>query len=73
MARIIKARLQAVGIDESAFSGHSLRSGYVTSALTAGANILRVMDTTRHKQIQTLKLYDRKVRAFEDNAGDRFL
>ena len=55
------------------FSGHSLRSGFVTSALQAGADVLRVMDVTRHRQIATLKIYDRRAKAFKPHAGETFL
>jgi site-specific recombinase XerD len=36
-----------------------LRAGFVTSALHHGADILRVMDVTRHREVSTLKTYDR--------------
>ena len=48
-------------------------SGFVTSALQAGADVLRVMDVTRHRQINTLKVYDRRARAFKQHAGESFL
>jgi integrase len=73
VANIIKERAEAVGLDASAFSGHSLRSGFVTSALGAGADVLRVMDQTRHRQVNTLKGYDRRAKAFKQHAGDAFL
>jgi len=37
----------------SGVSGHSLRAGFVTSALHHGADILRVMDVTRHREVST--------------------
>lgn len=57
----------------SRFSGHSLRAGFVTSALEHGANLFKVMDVTRHKRIETLKGYDRRAKAFRDHAGKDFL
>jgi site-specific recombinase XerD len=73
VANIIKARAEAVGFDPAIFSGHSLRSGFVTSALQAGADVLRVMDVTRHQQVNTLKIYDRRAKAFKQHAGEKFL
>lgn len=72
VANILKAYARAVGLDPAVFSGHSLRSGFVTSALQSGADVLRVMDVTRHRQINTLKVYDRRARAFRQHAGEGF-
>jgi len=73
VANILKAHVKAVGLDPALFSGHSLRSGFVTSALQAGADVLRVMDVTRHRQVETLKVYDRRAKAFKQHAGEAFL
>ena len=55
------------------FSGHSLRAGFVTSALEDGADLFKVMDVTRHREVKTLKAYDRRAKAFRDHAGKGFL
>ena len=73
VADIVKAHAKAIGLDQAVFSGHSLRSGFVTSALQSGADVLRVMDVTRHRQINTLKVYDRRAKAFKQHAGEAFL
>ena len=73
VAQIIKLRAEAAGFDPTMFSGHSLRAGFVTSALHHGADILRVMDVTRHREVSTLKTYDRRAKAFKQHAGDAFL
>ena len=73
VALVIKARAEAAKLDPRIFSGHSLRSGFVTSALEAGADTLRVMTQTRHKSVETLKKYDRRAKAFVDHAGRGFL
>jgi site-specific recombinase XerD len=69
VANIVKAFAHAMGLDSAIFSGHSLRSGFVTSALQAGADMLRVMDVTRHRQVNTLKTYDRRAKAFKQHAA----
>jgi site-specific recombinase XerD len=73
VALIVKRRAKAAGLDPAMFSGHSLRAGFVTSALETGADLLRVMDVTRHREVKTLKAYDRRAKAFKDHAGRKFL
>lgn len=73
VAQIVKDRCEAAGFDPTFFAGHSLRAGFVTSALQAGADVLKVMDVTRHTQVDTLKGYDRRAQAFKDHAGKGFL
>jgi site-specific recombinase XerD len=73
VAEIIKKRSAAAGLDAVTLSGHSLRSGFVTEALNNGADVFRVMDVTRHRQVNTLKIYDRRAKAFQDHAGAAFL
>jgi len=41
VANIVKAMVGAVGLDATAFSGHSLRSGFLTSAATAARTFSR--------------------------------
>lgn len=73
VAQIVKTRAKTAGFDPVIFSGHSLRAGFVTSALYHGADILRVMDVTRHREVSTLKTYDRRAKAFKQHAGEAFL
>jgi site-specific recombinase XerD len=54
------------------FSGHSLRAGFFTSALHHGADILRVMDVTRHREVSTLKTYDRRAKALSSMPARHF-
>lgn len=73
VADVVKDRAAAAGLEPSRFSGHSLRAGFVTSALEAGADVLKVMDVTRHKSVETLKGYDRRAKLFQNHAGRGFL
>ena len=73
VALVIKHRAAAAKLDPTLFSGHSLRAGFVTSALEDGADTLRVMDQTRHRSVDTLKKYDRRAKAFAAHAGKGFL
>lgn len=73
VAEIVKRHAAAAKLDPKVFSGHSLRAGFVTQALTDGVDPFRVMDITLHADINTLRDYDRRAKAFKDHAGDKFL
>jgi len=73
VALIVKRHADAAGLDPDTMSGHSLRAGFVTSALENGADLLKVMDVTRHREVKTLKAYDRRAKAFKNHAGKCFL
>ena len=69
VANIVKAMAGSVGLDASSFSGHSLRSGFLTSAASNGASIFKMMDVSRHKSVDTLRGYVRDAELFKDHAG----
>ena len=73
VALIVKRWAKAARVDSDSLSGHSLRAGFVTSALADGADLFKVMDVTRHREVKTLKAYDRRAKAFRDHAGKGFL
>jgi site-specific recombinase XerD len=73
VALIVKRWAKAAKLDPATFAGHSLRAGFVTSALEAGADLLKVMDVTRHREVKTLQAYDRRAKAFKNHAGKGFL
>jgi hypothetical protein len=45
----------------------------VTRKAPATAETVRVMDVIRHREVSTLKTYDRRAKAFNQHAGDAFL
>jgi integrase len=69
VARTIKAFAVRLGLDASAFGGHSLRSGFLTSAAARGANIFKMADQSGHKSMDTLRGYVRNAEIFQDHAG----
>ena len=73
IANIIKTRARQAGLDPTQFSGHSLRSGFITSAANAGADIFRVMDVSRHRSINTVRGYVRRAQQFDGHAGEGFM
>jgi site-specific recombinase XerD len=69
VANIVKAAARRVGLNAADFSGHSLRSGFLTSAASRGASIFKMMDVSRHKSVDTLRGYVRDADLFKDHAG----
>jgi integrase len=69
VANIVKAYAERAGFDAGAFSGHSLRAGFLTSAAGNGAPIFKMMDVSRHKSVDTLLGYVRDAELFKDHAG----
>jgi site-specific recombinase XerD len=69
VANIVKIYAKRAGFDASTFSGHSLRSGFLTSAAAKGASIFKMMDVSRHKSVDTLRGYVRDAELFKDHAG----
>ena len=73
VAKIVKAHAARVGLDPVNFSGHSLRSGFLTSAAARGASIFKMADQSRHKNMDTLRGYVRDADIFKDHAGSGLL
>lgn len=73
VANIVKAHAERVGLDALQFSGHSLRSGFLTSAAKGGASLFKMMATSRHRSIDTLASYIRDQELFKDHAGSGLL
>lgn len=73
ISRIVKKYAAKAGYEPEQFSGHSLRSGFLTSAAMNGASIFKMMAISRHKSVRTLQLYVRMADEFKDHAGDGLL
>lgn len=73
VARIVKGRLEAAGIDSRKYSGHSPRAGLVTSAAREGHDVWSIMAQTGHTKVDTLAKYVREVQAFDNNANKGLL
>jgi site-specific recombinase XerD len=69
VALIVKAYATRAGFDSRLFAGHSLRSGFLTSAARRGASVFKMMDQSRHRSIDTLRAYVRDAEVFRDHAG----
>ncbi|WP_167576509.1 site-specific integrase [Aeromonas taiwanensis] len=64
---MIKRRTGQV-IDDLHVSGHSLRRGFITSAVTAGKPMNKIIEVTRHKDMRTLQEYFDDAHKFSDHA-----
>lgn len=73
VALIVKARAKAAGLDPAIYSGHSLRSGLVTSAAIAGVSSWKIREQTGHKSDAMLNRYIRDANIFIDNAAGAVL
>ena len=69
VARVVKRCAKAIGLDPADYSGHSLRSGFVTSAAVHSARLDKIMEVTRHASTDMVMRYIRHANAFEDHAG----
>lgn len=73
VAEMVKRYATAAGLDAREFSGHSLRAGFVTTAAERGAEMTRIMETTRHRDVRTVTGYVRRANLFRGHAGSGFL
>ena len=65
---LIKNYLNLAGIENSNYSGHSLRSGFATVAAESGADERSIMAMTGHKTTQMVRRYIREANIFKNNA-----
>ena len=68
VALLIKKYLKLAGIDSKNYSGHSLRSGFATSAAEFGAEERSIMSMTGHKSTEMVRRYIREANLFKNNA-----
>ena len=67
VALLIKKYLEIAGIESKNYSGHSLRSGFATSAAESGAEERSIMAMTGHKTTQMVRRYIKEVNLFKNN------
>jgi integrase len=69
VARAVKAAVEAAGYDPEEYAGHSLRSGFITSAARAGVAERHIQDQSGHRSLPVLRGYIRRGSLFVDNAA----
>ena len=73
VALLIKTYLQLAGIDSKKYSGHSLRSGFATSAAESGAEERSIMTMTGHKSTEMVRRYIKEANLFKNNALNKIM
>ena len=68
VALIIKKYAQIAGLDASKYAGHSLRSGFATTAAEFGAEERSIMAMTGHKSTEMVRRYIKEANLFKNNA-----
>ena len=68
VALLIKEYLNLAGIDSKNYSGHSLRSGFATSAAESGVEERSIMAMTGHKSTEMVRRYIKESNLFKNNA-----
>ena len=68
VALLIKKYLKLAGIESKNYSGHSLRSGFATSAAESGADERSIMAMTGHKSTEMVRRYIKEANLFKNNA-----
>jgi len=68
VALLIKEYLKKAGVDNKNYSGHSLRSGFATTAAESGAEERSIMTMTGHKSTQMVRRYIKEANLFKNNA-----
>ena len=68
VALLIKEYLHLAGINSKNYSGHSLRSGFATSAAESGAEERSIMAMTGHKSAEMVRRYIKEANLFKNNA-----
>ena len=73
VALLIKKYLKLAGIDSKNYSGHSLRSGFATSAADSGVDERSIMAMTGHKSSEMVRRYIKDANLFKNNALNKIL
>lgn len=72
VATILQHRAKNAGV-ELDLAGHSLRSGFITTAAEAGKTERSIQNQTGHKSVITLRSYIQRVNVLRDNAAESLI
>jgi len=70
--RIVKRRVKMLGFDPDEYDAHSLRSGFITEVVRAGANMEDAMALSGHRPVVIASGYYRQAEVLENPAGKFF-
>jgi len=69
VALVVKRSAGAAGLDPKQYAGHSLRSGFATTAAEANVTERSIMKQTGHKSVQMVRRYIHEGSLFKNNAA----
>ena len=69
MALVVKRAADAAGLDPAAYAGHSLRSGFATTAASNGASEAAIMRQTGRRSLTVVRGYIRSGDLFREPAA----
>lgn len=67
----VKELLRLIGYDSKAYSVHSLRHTFATTALSEGASLLETKEALRHSNVSTTQIYVHQVEKMKSEASRR--
>jgi hypothetical protein len=67
---VVKEHARRASVGWERYAGHSLRSGYLTSAAIKRAGIFKMADQSRHKSLDVLRQYVQEEGIFVDHSGE---
>ena len=70
--RMVKRRIKQANLNPTDYSAHSLRSGFMTTAINKGVPLLQAMKMTGHKSIDVAQQYYRETE-IENNLASNLL
>lgn len=73
VAEVVKAHAHRVGLDPRSYSGHSLRSGLITSAAMLGVSVWKIKAQSGHRTDAMVSRYVRDADLFTNNAAGAVL
>ena len=73
VALALKEHSGKVGLEAGRYAGHSLHSGFLTSAARNRASTFKMANQSRHNSLDVLRAYVRNEERFEDHAADGLL
>jgi integrase len=73
VARLVKRAAARAGFDATVRAGHSLRSGFITTAAKRGKSTRAIMDQSGHRSERVLHGYIQHATVFDDNAATGLL
>lgn len=69
VSQVVKGAVELIGLDPEEYSGHSLRSGFISAAADAGAGELCISSHTGHRDMSVLRRYIRRSNIFRANSA----